>query len=66
MVSSIETFDPRLNIWEMGEPMMFERGYAATAVLGNAIVTLAGIKDDKLLADTVCGILSVVYTFECV
>ena len=58
MVSSIETFDPRLNSWEMGEPMKSERGYAAAAVLGNSLFTIGGVKDDKNIVDVVCSFLS--------
>ena len=58
MVSSNETFDPRLNSWVMGEPMKSGRGYTAAAVLGNSLFAIGGVKEDKNIKDMVRSFLS--------
>ena len=57
-VSSVEIFEPRLNVWMMGEPMKFARGDAAAAVLGNSLFAIGGIDDEKEIVDTVCRFLA--------
>ncbi|KAJ0975503.1 hypothetical protein J5N97_017468 [Dioscorea zingiberensis] len=45
MVSSVEIFDPRMDSWMMGDPMKFERGYAASVVLDNSLLVIGGLID---------------------
>ncbi|KAI3875061.1 hypothetical protein MKW98_019634 [Papaver atlanticum] len=53
MVSSVEVFDPRKNSWILSDEMKEARGYATAAVIGESIFVISGLKDGKLLTDTV-------------
>ncbi|KAI3898984.1 hypothetical protein MKW92_005454, partial [Papaver armeniacum] len=62
MVSSVEVFGPRKNSWIVSDEMKEARGYATTAVIGESIFIISGLKDGKLLTYTVliffpCAIL---------
>ncbi|KAI3906104.1 hypothetical protein MKW98_028714 [Papaver atlanticum] len=53
MVSSVEVFDPRKNSWIVSDEMKEARGYATAAVIGESIFVISGLKDGKLLTETV-------------
>ncbi|KAI3830708.1 hypothetical protein MKX03_009909 [Papaver bracteatum] len=53
MVSSVEVFDPRKNSWTVIDEMKEARGYATAAVIGESIFVISGLKDGKLLTETV-------------
>ncbi|RZC86381.1 hypothetical protein C5167_030460 [Papaver somniferum] len=53
MVSSIEEFDPRKNSWIVRDEMKEARGYATAAVIGESIFVLSGLKNGKVLTETV-------------
>lgn len=53
MVSCVEAYEPRMSSWAMVEPMKAVRGYAATTVLGGSIYVIGGVKDGKVILDTV-------------
>lgn len=53
MVSSVETYDPRMPSWIMAESMSSSRGYAAAAVLTGSLFVIGGIKDKDNIFDTV-------------
>lgn len=57
MVSSVETFDPRLGSWIIGEPMNCSRGYSAAAVFDGSIYMIGGVRADESIADTVSATL---------
>lgn len=42
-----------MSSWAMVEPMKAVRGYAATTVLGGSIYVIGGVKDGKVILDTV-------------
>lgn len=54
MVSSVEVFDPRMESWTMAEPMNFSRGYGATVVLGDHLLTIGGVEDQETIVESVC------------
>ncbi|MCL7048193.1 hypothetical protein MKW94_016027 [Papaver nudicaule] len=53
MVSSVEEFDPRNNSWVRGDKMTEARGYSTAAVIGESIYVISGLKDGKVLTETV-------------
>ncbi|RZC44201.1 hypothetical protein C5167_037153 [Papaver somniferum] len=53
MVSSVEEFDPRNNSWIARDEMKEARGYATAAVFGESIFVISGLKDGKVLTETV-------------
>ncbi|MCL7047728.1 hypothetical protein MKW94_026331 [Papaver nudicaule] len=53
MVSSVEEFDPRNNSWVRGDKMTEARGYSTAAVIGESIYVISGLKDRKVLTETV-------------
>lgn len=56
MVSSVETFDPRMGSWLMDEPMKFARGYAASVVLDNALLVIGGSLDGDNVTENVSNL----------
>ena len=68
MVSSVEVFDPRMECWAMAEPMNFSRGYGATVVLGDHLLTMGGVEDQETIVESVCCfhfILFNSFSFNC-
>ncbi|KAI3886783.1 hypothetical protein MKW92_045415 [Papaver armeniacum] len=53
MVSSVDVFGPRKNSWIVSDEMNEARGYATTSVIVESIFVISGLKDGKLLTDTV-------------
>ncbi|XP_026389019.1 ring canal kelch protein-like isoform X2 [Papaver somniferum] len=53
MVSSVEVFDPRKNSWIVSDEMKEARGYATAAVIDESIFVISGLKDVKMLTETV-------------
>lgn len=61
-VSSVEIFDPRLELWMTGEPMNHPRGYSGAALVGETIYVIAGVRGgdnniDDNMEDTVSKML---------
>jgi len=53
MVSSVEIYDPRLNVWRMGDPMNTPRGYAAAVYLDDSLFLIGGMQSSVQILDTV-------------
>ncbi|KAI0498670.1 hypothetical protein KFK09_019560 [Dendrobium nobile] len=53
MVSSVEIYDPRANAWMPGEPMKCNRGYGASALLGNSVFIIGGIENGENMIETI-------------
>lgn len=53
MVSSTEIYDPRLNAWRMGDPMITPRGYAAAVNLNDSLFLIGGMQSNVQILDTV-------------
>ncbi|KAI3917825.1 hypothetical protein MKW92_028643 [Papaver armeniacum] len=59
MISSVEMYDPRMQLWIAHQNMKEPRGYSSAAVVGETIFAISGLKEGKMLIDTV-------FTFRCV
>lgn len=53
MVSSVEVFDPRLGSWITSDEMNESRGYSFAAVIGESIFVISGLKEGKVMTNTV-------------
>ncbi|KAL0912002.1 hypothetical protein M5K25_017943 [Dendrobium thyrsiflorum] len=53
MVSTVEIYDPRANAWMPGEPMKCNRGYGASALLGNSVFIIGGIENGENMIETI-------------
>ncbi|KAI3858167.1 hypothetical protein MKX03_022486 [Papaver bracteatum] len=53
MISSVEMYDPRMQLWVAHQNMKEPRGYSSAAVVGDTIFAISGLKEGKMLIDTV-------------
>ncbi|KAI3971339.1 hypothetical protein MKX01_008183 [Papaver californicum] len=53
MISSVEVYDPRMQSWISHQNMKEPRGYSSAAVVGDTIFAISGLKEGKVLINTV-------------
>ncbi|KAI3941058.1 hypothetical protein MKW92_045334 [Papaver armeniacum] len=53
MISSVEMYDPRMQLWIAHQNMKEPRGYSSAAIVGEIIFAISGLKEGKMLIDTV-------------
>lgn len=54
MHSTVEIFDPRMNLWTFGESMNNSRGYSGAVVVGGRLYVIGGLKEKHEILETVC------------
>ncbi|MCL7028198.1 hypothetical protein MKW94_000593, partial [Papaver nudicaule] len=65
MVSTVEEFDPRNNSWIARDEMKEARGYTTAAVIGESIFVISGLKDGRIVTETVLILFLVRSSFAC-